>query len=169
VPAFLTTAPLCFFGTLDGLSLPEVLEVAASFAAHTRVELLYAGGAVSALTFDDGAVVHARFGALRGLPAALAALAQRPVGFTARAAPSRASMSAWPLDSLLAHASALTEAELANLGRRAEAWARAMPGEMRRARLLPSDDEDIPPSPRPEALAARSHPWRAARWSRRRS
>jgi len=159
VPAFLTTAPPSFFGTLDGLPLGELLGVAASLAPHVRVELLYRGGEAGALTLADGAVVDARFGARRGLRAALAALAQQPLGFAARATDPRPSMSAWALPALLAHARALSERELAALAGDAEAWARAAPGDMRRAYLLPPDEA--------EDVAPRAPPWRSRRWRRK--
>ncbi len=158
MPVCLTTSPLHFFGTLDVLTLPELLGVADSLAPCVRVELLYAGGDASALILAGGAVVAARFGALRGLRAALAALAQQPVGFTARAIPARPGLSAWALPALLNHARALTELELAELGRFA-----ARAGAVR-------DDRRGVPSHAAEAAeaSARSadHPWRAARWTK---
>lgn len=157
MPVYLTTAPLRCFGTLEALALPELLGVLASLTRHTRVALVYRGGEVSALTLSDGAVVDARFGERRGLEAALAALTQRPLGFAARATRPRPSRSAWPLPALVAHARALVERELAKLGH-PEAWARAMPNDMRRARLLPDEAKVVaPPSP----------PWRSLRWRRR--
>lgn len=157
MPVCLTTSPLRFFGTLDVLSLPELLFLADSLAPRVRMELRYRGGHTGALTLAGGAVVDARYGALRGLWAALAALAQQPVGFAARPVPPGPSVSAWALPALLAQAHALAEPEVAALGQ--DVGARlAMPRAPGEAPTVLAYDR--------EPATRSSRPWRAPRWAK---